>query len=42
MESNKHIYLKKLENEKKMGNSSFSDEYKRRLEASNYPEALYI
>lgn len=25
-----------------MGNSSFSDEYKRRLEASNYPEALYI
>lgn len=42
MESNKHIYSKKLENEKKMGNSSFSDEYKRRLEASNYPEALYI
>lgn len=25
-----------------MGNSSFSDEYKRRLEVSNYPEALYI
>lgn len=25
-----------------MGNSSFSDEYKRRLEASNYPEAIYI
>lgn len=42
MESNKHIYLKKLENEKKMGNSSFSDEYKRRLEVSNYPEAIYI
>lgn len=25
-----------------MGNSSFSDEYKRRLEVSNYPEAIYI
>lgn len=42
MESNKHIYLKKLENEKRMGNFPFSDEYKRRLEVDNYPEALYI
>lgn len=25
-----------------MGNSSFSDEYKRRLEVDNYQEALYI
>ena len=42
MESNKHIYLKKLENEKRMGNFPFTDEYKRRLEVDNYPEALYI
>ena len=42
MESNKHIYLKKLENEKRMGNFPLTDEYKRRLEVDNYPEALYI
>ena len=42
MESNKHIYLKKLENEKGMGNFPFTDDYKRGLEVSNYPEAIYI
>lgn len=42
MESNKHIYSKKLGNEKKTGNFPFTDGYKRRLEAGNYPEALYI
>lgn len=42
MESNKHIYSKKLESEKKMGNFPFTDDYKRGLEVSNYPEAIYI
>lgn len=42
MESNKHIYSKKIENEKKIGSFPFTDDYKKRLEESNYPEALYI
>ena len=42
MESNKYIYSKKLENEKKIGNFPFTDDYKRRLEVNNYLEALYI
>lgn len=41
MESNKHIYLKNSKTRKKC-NFPFTDEYKRRLEVDNYPEALYI